>query len=96
MLAWVTGLGLMTVRELQQVRRPPPPGRYLAASGIYAGLALLASYEPAAPAAALAAWGFNLAVFLQVLPETVGGSKTKAKGKSKSAATTTAAGGTIV
>lgn len=76
-LAWLAGLGLMTWRELEQVRRPPPPGRYLAASGLYAALGLIAEYPPAAPAAALAAWGFDLAIFLQVLPEQVGGRTTK-------------------
>src|SRR5215472_10260795 len=94
LLAWAAGLGLMTVRELQQVRRPPPPGRYLAASGIFAGLALLANYGPAAPAAALTAWGFDLAIFLQVLPETVAGAKTKGSGKGKTTTTTATGGGT--
>lgn len=77
LLAWVTGLGLMTWREVERARKPPPPGRYLAASGLYAMLAALSEYQPAAGPAALAAWGFDLAIALQVLPENVGGKKTK-------------------
>jgi hypothetical protein len=75
LLAWVAGLGLLTWRELQQAPwKPPPPGRYLAASGLYAALGLLASAAPgAAPVAALTAWGFDLALFLQVLPQAAGG-----------------------
>jgi hypothetical protein len=83
--AWVAGMGLLTWRELQlSPWRPPPPARYAAASGLYALLGAAAVYQPAAGAAALVAWGFDLALFLQVLPEQVARS-TKA---AKTAATT--------
>jgi hypothetical protein len=83
--AWAAGLGLLTWRELQlSPWRPPPPGRYAAASGLYALLGVAATWEPAAPAAAMIAWGFDLALFLQVLPETVARS-------TKSTATATSA-----
>jgi hypothetical protein len=81
LLAWVTGLGLLTWRELQQAPfKPPPPGRYLAASGLYALLGLLATWDEAAQIAALLAWGFDLALILQVLPQAAGGpAKTQQK-----------------
>jgi hypothetical protein len=80
LLAWVTGMGLLTWRELQlSPWRPPPPARYAAASGLYALLGAVAVYQPAAGPAAMAAWGFNLALFLQVLPEQVARSTKKAK-----------------
>jgi hypothetical protein len=72
--AWAVGLGVLTWQELRQARRPVPPGRYLAASGVFALLGLLATYQPAAGAAAVAAWGLDLAVLLKpgVLPGTSG------------------------
>jgi hypothetical protein len=80
LLAWVTGMGLLTWRELQlSPWRPPPPARYAAASGLYVLLGAVAAYQPAAGAAAMAAWGFDLALFLQVLPEQVARSTKQAK-----------------
>lgn len=89
LLAWVTGLGLVTWHGLKQTKKPVSPGQYAAASGVYVVLALLAEYQPAAPMAALMAWGFDLAVFLQVLPQEVGGPKT---GTTQAPGTSTAAG----
>lgn len=90
LLAWLAGLGLLTVRELQHVPRPPAPGRYLAASGLYAALAVLGDAAPAAaPAAAAIAWGFDLALLLQVAPGLTGGT-----GKGKGNTTAAAAGST--
>lgn len=63
--AWAVGLGILTWREVREFRRPVPPGRYAAASGVFAALGLLAISDKAAPAAALAAWGFDLAIVLQ-------------------------------
>jgi len=73
-LAWLAGMGLLTWRELRDTRHAVPPGRYLAASGLYALLALLAEYQPAARVAALTAWGFDLAVLLRpgMIPGTAG------------------------
>lgn len=82
LLAWLAGMGLLTWRQLETAPwKPPPPGRYAAASGIYAGLGLLAAYKPAAPLAAALAWGFDLALLLQVLPETVSGTAKVTGGK---------------
>lgn len=72
-LAWLAGLGLITWRGIKASHKPVSPGQYAAASGVYVLLAFLAEYEPAAPVAVLLAWGFDLAVFLQVLPQEVSG-----------------------
>lgn len=80
LVAWAVGMGLLTWRELEASPwRPPPPGRYLAASGLYALLGLVATSQAAAPVAATIAWGFNLALFLQVLPAAAGGPTTGQK-----------------
>ncbi len=73
LLAWAAGIGLITWRGIKQSHKPVPPGQYLAASGVYVMLALLAAYEPAEHVANLLAWGFNLAAFFEVLPETAAG-----------------------
>jgi hypothetical protein len=73
LLAWLAGIGLITWRSVKRDRKPVSPGQYAAASGLYVLLALVAEYQPAAPVAVLTAWGFDLAVFLQVLPSQVGG-----------------------
>lgn len=72
--AWALGMGLLTWRELQVAPwKPPPPGRYLAASGLYALLGLIGTADAAAPAAAAVAWAFDIALVLQVLPAALGG-----------------------
>jgi len=73
LLAWAFGLGLVTWRGIRQSHKPVPPGQYLAASGVFVMLSLLAAYEPAERVAALLAWGFDLAVLFQVLPGQVAG-----------------------
>lgn len=78
-LAWLAGIGILTWREVAAYRKPVPPGRLLAASGVFAGLALLAEYQPAATAATLAAWGFDLAIFLT--PGVIPGTATPAQRK---------------
>jgi hypothetical protein len=76
-LAWLLGLGLIGWREATVAHKPPPPGRLAAASGVYAGLGLLAQYQPAAPAATLGAWAFTLALVLA--PGTLPGTSTPAQ-----------------
>jgi hypothetical protein len=71
-LAWAAGMGIITYRSVVREHRPPVPGQMLAATGLFAALAVLAEYPPAATAAATFAFGIDLAVLLQVLP----GSKT--------------------
>jgi len=70
--AWLTGLGVLTWREVAAFRRPVPPGRYAAASGLFALLALVAVSDTAAPVAAAMGWAFDLAIILApgVIPGT--------------------------
>lgn len=71
-LAWAVGLGLMTWRTAQEFGQPPVPGRLLGASAVFAALGLLAEAGPgAARVAGLAAWGFDLAVLLQIPPHSL-------------------------
>lgn len=67
-LAWAVGLGVMAWREAQEFHRPPVPGRILGASLVYVLLALAAEYQPAARAAVVTAWGFDLAVIFKAGP----------------------------
>jgi hypothetical protein len=64
-------MGLVTYRAIVKEHHPPIPGQMFAASGTFALLALLSEYGPAAPAAALAAWGFDLAALLGLFPDKV-------------------------
>ena len=75
--AWLVGIGLLTWRGVTQYHKPVPAGRYAVASGLYALLALLANYEPAAGVATLTAWGFDLALLLKpgMLPGTSSGAE---------------------
>jgi hypothetical protein len=71
--AWLFGMGLITYRYIAREHHPPIPGAMLAASGTFALLALIADYPPAATPAALAAWGFDLAALLNLLPGSLAG-----------------------
>lgn len=77
MLAWAVAMGLVTWHEVATVRKPVPPGRYLAASGLFGLLALASEYQPASHAAAAIAWAFDLAVLLA--PGTIPGTATAAQ-----------------
>lgn len=88
-VAWLAGVGLITWRGIAKNHKPVSAGQYAAASGLYVLLALVSEYEPAAPIAVLTAWGFDLAVFLQVLPQQVSGPKS---GTTQAPGTTTAGG----
>lgn len=71
-------MGLISYRYITRQHQPPVPGSLLAASGLFALLAVVADWEAAAPAAVAAAWGFDLAALLNVLPASVAGPKTAA------------------
>lgn len=89
-LAWVTGETILVYQAVRKQHRPPVPGKLLGSSAIFAILAVIAEFGPgAAKAATAAAWAFDIAALLQVLPEGVGISKTTGKTTSK---TTAAAG----
>jgi hypothetical protein len=89
-LAWLLGEGIIVWRAAKQ-HELPVPGNMLAASALFAMLALLAEYEPARKAAVAFAFGVDIAVLMLVLP----GGTTPAAGKTatkKKAATPVTAG----
>jgi hypothetical protein len=69
-LAWAAGMGIIVYRSVAREHRPPVPGQMLAATALFAGLAAVAEYQPAAAAATLFAVGVDVAVLMQVLPGT--------------------------
>jgi hypothetical protein len=79
-LAWAAGMGIITYRSLVKEHKPPVPGQMLAATALFAGLAVVGEYQPAATAAALFAFGVDVAVLMQVLP---GGAKTSTANNAK-------------
>lgn len=82
-LAWAVGEGIIVWRSAYQQHKPPPPGDLLAATALFALLAVVAEYEPARGAAIALAWGLDLAVLMKVLP---GAGKQQAKSKTTPAA----------
>jgi hypothetical protein len=82
-LAWGLGMGIIVYRSVVKEKRPPVPGQMLAATGLFALLAALAEYQPAATAATAFAFGVDIAVLMQVLPGT---SATTAAAKTTTAA----------
>lgn len=67
-LAWLFGEGLIAWRSVSQDKMPPSPRALLLASGLFAGLGVLAEYAPARNVAAGFAWAVNLAVLMKALP----------------------------
>lgn len=67
-LAWLAGEGIITWRSVTKDHKPPIPGDLLAATGLFAVLALIAEYQPARGVATLFAFGIDIAVLMQVLP----------------------------
>lgn len=67
-LAWLAGEGIITWRSVVKEHKPPVPGDLLAATGLFAILALAAEYQPARGVATLFAFGVDIAVLMQVLP----------------------------
>ena len=76
-LAWLTGEGIIFWRSWKQDQRFPVPGQLLAASFVFAMLAVIAQADRARFAATAAAWGFDIAALLNVLPQiATGGTNT--------------------
>jgi hypothetical protein len=61
-------MGIIIYRAAVKEHRPPVPGQMLAATGLFALLALLAEYQPARAAATALAFGVDVAVLMEVLP----------------------------
>ncbi len=80
-LAWALGEGIIVWRSVFTEHQPPVPGDMLAATALFALLALIAEYEPARAAAVLFAFGIDIAVLMKVLPGS--GTKTTKKAPAK-------------
>jgi hypothetical protein len=65
-LAWALGEGIVVYRWVK-LKAPPPPGALFMASVLFAGLAVVAEYQPARATATVTAWALDLAILLQVL-----------------------------
>lgn len=70
MLAWLSGMGIITWRTVSREGHPPLPGQILGASALFGLLGLVAEYQPAATFAGLLAWGFDLSALLSAWPST--------------------------
>ena len=88
-VAWAIGEGIIIYRAVKQNHAPPMPGALLPASGLFVMLGLLAEAGPsAAKTAAVLAFGFDAAAFLNLFPEITGGNVTSSiKGPAKQTAT---------
>ncbi len=78
-IAWLIGEGLVFYRSYKNEGHLPMPGQVLAVSGVYAGLALLAQADQARFLAAALAWGFDIALFLNLAPEILSGATAATK-----------------
>lgn len=77
-LAWLIGEGIIIYRSVNRLHRPPMPGELLGAAAFFALLALVAEYPPARTPATLAAFGMDIAAWLQaplVTPAAQAGAK---------------------
>lgn len=91
--AWLVGEGIIFWRSWKQDRRFPVPGQLIAASFIFAALAVLAEAERARFLATTMAWGFDIAALLNVLPQiAVGGTNTSTSTTTATAAAAPAGG----
>jgi len=66
-LAWAAGEAVIFYRW-GKLKAPPTPGVLAAASGLFAGLAVIGdTYRPARPVVTAFAWAVDLAILLQVV-----------------------------
>jgi hypothetical protein len=81
--AWLVGEGIIIWRMVHKDHRLPVPGALLGVSALFAGLALTADVFPSsAQLVTMAAWGLDVAAFMNVLPKGLGGDLNKTAGQS--------------
>lgn len=103
--AWIVGEAIIFWRNWKQQGAFPVPGQLIAASFIFAMLALLAESQKARGLATTMAWGFDIAALLNVLPDVLTGGTNTSTGQTvaqsaetalqKAHAAATAAGGLV-
>jgi hypothetical protein len=90
-MAWIVGEGIITYRSVKVSKAPPGPGQLLLSSGVFVLLAIVAESRQARPVAMLAAWGFDIAAFMNIYA--IGGPKGPAGPTAKGDATAVNGGG---
>ena len=72
--AWLAGEALIIWRIVHREHHIPAPGLLLGVSALFAGLAIAGDVFPRAePVIVLAAWGLDVAAFLNLWPQGLGG-----------------------
>ena len=69
--AWVVAEGIVIYRAVKKSKRPPFPGELVWSSGLFVMLAILSEWQETL--AALLAWGFVAAAFLNLAPAVLAG-----------------------
>jgi len=64
--AWAIGEGIITARWVK-AKAPPPPGALLLPTGLFLGLAILATYQPARTVATVFAFAVDLAIGVRLM-----------------------------
>jgi len=73
-------MGIVIWRMVHRDHRLPVPGALLGISGLFAAGALVADvYPPAAGLVTASLWGLDVAAFMNVLPEGLGGQISRAE-----------------
>lgn len=66
-MAWAVGQAIIIYRAIRDQGGPPWPGQMLAATGLFAAMAILAEAGPGARRTALLlTWGLDLAAFMNI------------------------------
>lgn len=72
--AWAVGMGIIIWRQVHVSHHLPVPGTLLGVTGLFATLGVLGDVFPASESViVMAAWGLDVAGFLNVLPKGLGG-----------------------
>jgi hypothetical protein len=86
--AWLAGVGIVAWREVRQSGHMPVPAALLGVTGLFAALSLIADMAPASRrVVTLAAWGLDLAGFMNILPNGLFGQVQAAQSAEDSAQT---------
>lgn len=78
--AWLAGEGIVIWRMVHKDHRPPVPGALLGITALFLTLGLVAEVFPAsAKFVGVAAWGLDVAAFLNALPAGLAGQISQAQ-----------------